>query len=429
MSTYEEATSYIENIPRFAPKTGLDNTRGFLKLLGNPEKNYRSVHVAGTNGKGSVSKMIALMLEKSGYRVGLFTSPHLIRMNERISINGEDISDDNLVELYNKIKTLVDAESDEENGKPLQHPAYFEYLFLMAALYFSDQKCDYVVFETGLGGRLDATNVITPEVSVITSIGLDHMQYLGDTIEDIAGEKAGIIKPGIPVVTNTGSDEADAVIKRVAEDTGADLIKVTYEEGSELTSLFSKAFDSAQPLYQYDNAATATATYMVITGSFSYQEKVDEILEALKAFSWPGRCEYLAENVLIDGAHNVDAAEKLVESIQSIMKKDGWRDVSLLFAVSSDKDYEGIIKILTENLDIEDVYVTEINSIRKQDIRTIMSLFQKYIPKDKAENVYGSTDMIKMFELARNELAEGTLLLCVGSLYMVGEILDYITKY
>ena len=416
MLKFSDTVEYISSIPRFTSKTDLENTRIILRFLDNPQQRAKVVHVAGTNGKGSVSKMLALMLEKAGYKVGLFTSPHLIRMNERISINGENISDADFVALSDKVKKAVDSllENDtQENGFIFQHPAYFEYLFVMAALYFKEKSCDYVVYETGLGGRLDATNVNLPEVSVITSIGFDHMQYLGNTIEEIAFEKAGIIKPGRPVVYNTGNEKADLVIEEKARELGAPLYKVT-----DIPADVPAIFGDSQPLYQYDNAATAITAYKILTGR-------DDAEDALRSFFWPGRCQWLSSNVIIDGAHNEDAAQQLTRSLKYICKNRGYKKISILFAVSSDKDYESIIKLLTEELDIEDVYVTEINSDRKQDISVIMQLFQKYLPEEKHFDVIGSHDMHRMWDLSRKELSDDTLLLVVGSLYMVGEILGY----
>lgn len=416
MTKYEEAIEYISGIPRFAPKTDLENTRIILKSLGNPQNNSKVVHVAGTNGKGSVSKMIALMLEKKGYRVGLFTSPHLVRINERISINGRDISDADFVALFDKVKTLADElvkNETENNGYKFQHPAYFEFLFVMAAQYFSEKSCDYVVYETGLGGRLDATNVTTPEVCVITSIGLDHMQYLGNTIKEIASEKAGIIKREVPIVYNTGDDTADRVIEERARELNCKAVKINgYPDD------IADIFGDTQPLYQYDNAATAIAACRLLTGN-------EDFSEALRAFMWPGRCQWLSDNVILDGAHNEDAALKLTESLKYICDSRGFDKVSLLFAVSSDKDYESIIKTLTDRLDIEDVYVTEINSDRRESVSVVMSLFQKYLPAEKHFDVVGSSNMREMLKLSRDELSEGTLLVIVGSLYMAGEILGY----
>ena len=430
MHEYSETVEYISGIPRFAPKTDLENTRIILRHLGDPHLNTKVIHVAGTNGKGSVSKMVALMLEKAGFKVGLFTSPHLIKMNERISINGNEISDADFVDLFDKVMNTVRNLLDHgvsENGYDFQHPAYFEFLFVMAALYFSEQKCDYVVYETGLGGRLDATNVTQPEVSVITSIGMDHMQYLGDTIEDIAGEKAGIIKPGIPVVYNTGSDVADSVIEKKAHELKSEAIKIM-----DCPDIVSDIFIDRQPLYQYDNAATAIRAFLIAEGIGAIDEReryngnktVREIVtEALECFDWPGRCQWLSDNVIIDGAHNEDAVIQLTKSVNHICKIRGFEKVSLFFAVSSDKDYESIIKILSEELPVEDVYVTEINSDRRQDISIIMKLFQKYLPSEKHFDVVGSTDLGRMWQLSKSEADEKTLLVAVGSLYLTGEIL------
>ena len=429
MSTYQKTVEYISSIPRFTSKTDLENTRILLRYLGNPHLSAKVVHVAGTNGKGSASKMIALMLEKSGNKVGLFTSPHLVRMNERMQVNGEDISDADFVALFDKVMeavNLLTEQKAEENGCRFQHPAYFEFLYVMAAVYFMEQECDYVVYETGLGGRLDATNTVTPEVSVITSIGLDHMQYLGDTLEEIAFEKAGIIKPAVPVVYNTGEEIADRVIESRAAELKSDTVKVSFDHSdttSQLGIILEEALGKAQPIYQKDNAATAVAAYMLLEGAADINDVKENVQAALKEFTWPGRCQYLASNVIIDGAHNEDAAKKIVESVNEICKRDGFSKESIFFAVSSDKDYESIIRILTEGLSIEDVYVSELHSERKLEIQTVMKIFSEYLPKEKSDNVYGSTDLRRHFELAKKELDDDTLLLAVGSLYMVGELL------
>ncbi len=425
MTNYENAVEYISDIPRFAPKTGLDNTRIILSELGSPQRSSKVVHVAGTNGKGSVAKMTALMLEKKGYRTGLFISPHLIRMNERISINGEEISDADFVDIYDRVMNAVLRLKD--SNADFRHPAYFEFLFVMAALYFSDKKCDYVVYETGLGGRLDATNVTEPVVSIITSIGLDHMQYLGNTIEKIAGEKAGIIKTGIPVVYNTGSETADKVIEETAGNKGSDLIKAAYnsEDNNSLNVFLQEIFGDAQPLYQYDNASTAIAAFMTVMEAQNFDEVRDAVGAALKEFYWPGRMQYIAPNVIIDGAHNEDAVMKMTDSLLAVQDRVGRKGINIFFAVSSDKDYETIIRLLCQKLNIEKVYVTEINSDRREDITTVINLFRKYLPSEKQYNVVGSSDMEQMWETAKGELQKEELLLAVGSLYMAGELLEY----
>lgn len=445
---YESAVEYVENITRFAPKTKLENTKILLNALGNPEKKAKVVHVAGTNGKGSVSKMVSLMLEEAGFKTGLFISPHLIRMNERISVNGVDISNKDFVKAFNKVmsttKNLLSGKTIEENG--FQHPAYFEFLFAMAATYFAEQECDFVVYETGLGGRLDATNVTAPEVSVITSIGLDHMQYLGDTVEKIAAEKAGIIKSGIPVVFNTGSDVADTVIIDKCNELKCQSVDVRRIKKSDILSndfilkncqkysvsiqeiidegFLESVLPARSPLYQIDNATTASLTFISLGLDLSDIKGI--IGRALCRFRWDGRMQFLSDNIVIDGAHNENAAMKAVESVKEICRRDNLNKVSILFAVSSDKDYDSIIRILTEGLDIEDVYVSEINSDRKCDISEVMKIFQKYLPKEKHFDVCGTKNLKEAFKLAKGELLSDNLLLIIGSLYMVGDILGMV---
>ena len=416
MSAYTDACNYIDEIPKFAPKTGLDNTRAYLKNLGNPEQKYKIVHIAGTNGKGSVAKMMALMLESAGYKTGLFISPHLVKMNERISINGEDISDEDFAKEYDLI--LEKVQQLQEEG--YAHPAYFEFLFCMAADYFAKQNCDYVVFETGLGGRLDATNTTTAVVSIITSIGFDHMQYLGNTIEEIAGEKAGIIKPGVPVVYNTGNEIADAVVRKTAKERGSEAIAVT-EAFEKLPGQVKEAvgfFASLQVAgYQRDNAMTAAVAFEKLLPN------ADACIEnALDRFSWPGRMEFLTEDIVIDGAHNENAAKRFAESLKALMESGKWKRLSLLFAVSSDKDYEEIIRIICESLDLEDVYVAELDSGRKTAATTVGSLFQNYRPAGEYWDTYCFNNVKSAWNTAVKEREEGTLLAVVGSLYLVGEI-------
>ena len=460
MSNYSEACNYISEIPRFAAKTELANTRILLGALGNPQEKYKSLHVAGTNGKGSVCRMLSLMLQKAGYKTGLFISPHLIRMNERISINGTDISDEEFLEEFNVIlETSQGLLSSQEKGQndstsgSFAHPAYFEFLFAMAADYFAKQGCDFVVWETGLGGRLDATNTVTPEVSVITSIGMDHMQYLGNTIKEIAGEKAGIIKPGVPVIYNTGNEEADQVISAKAQELGSRAVRVpdaAAEFPEDIRDIIN-AFAAVTPAaYQRDNAEAAVAAFLELSGSkqaytenisisadqlsagqqdadFKTRRELQTIISAsLGAFSWPGRMQFIDEGVVIDGAHNEDAAKRFTESINILLQNGQWKKVSLLFAVSSDKDYEDIIRILCESLPLEDVYVTEINSDRRTDPAGIVELFQKYRPAGEYWNNYGSHDLKKTLDRAGSERSADTLLAAVGSLYMVGEILNLI---
>ena len=450
MIPYEEACNYISEIPKFAPKTGLDNTRKLLEQLGRPDRQYKTIHIAGTNGKGSVAKMTALMLERAGYKTGLFISPHLVRMNERISVNGADVGDEEFAGLFAEVKKAVDEllKGNETPGEnTFAHPAYFEFLYAMATLYYAKQGCDYVVLETGLGGRLDATNTTEPEICIITSIGMDHMQYLGNTIEAIAGEKAGIIMPGVPVVYNTGKvpadaglspvnsglspvngglSPADAVIERTAKDknspaySAVELFRGMPDEIKDIVEEFAKTATAA---YQKENAVTAVAALSLILGE--REDYAELVKAALSGFFWPGRMEMIAPGVILDGAHNEDAIWRFVQSIRCILEQGPWKKLSLVFAVSEDKDYESIIRILCENLQLEDVYVGELNSSRRTDAAKVVELFQKYRPAGEYWDNCGFDNLKSAWNLALREKEEETLLAAVGSLYMVGEIKQF----
>ena len=215
---YREIVDYIEEIPKFTSKNPLDHTKALLKCLGDPQNQMQVIHVAGTNGKGSVCAYLDSMLRAGGYKVGLFTSPHLVKINERFKINGEMISDERFVKAFEEVQKII--KKAQEDG--LDHPSYFETLFLMGMVVFKEADVDYVVLETGLGGRLDATNTVDhPLACIITSISLDHVEYLGDTIGKIAGEKAGIIKPQVPVIYDGHQPEASEVIEKRANELGS----------------------------------------------------------------------------------------------------------------------------------------------------------------------------------------------------------------
>ena len=211
--TYKEIVTYIEEIPRFTRKHSLDHTREMLLFLGNPQNGKKIIHVAGTNGKGSVCAYLDAMLRAEGKSTGLFTSPHLVKMNERIVLNGKQISDEDFCEVFEETMQAVRRMQDAG----LEHPTFFEFLFAMAMKAYDRAGMEYIVLETGLGGRLDATSSVEPVACVITSIGLDHMEYLGDTVEQIAGEKAGIIRPEVPVFFAQTAPGSDSVIDKTAD--------------------------------------------------------------------------------------------------------------------------------------------------------------------------------------------------------------------
>ena len=311
--TYAEAIQFLYGLQMFGANFGLENTRKLAALAGNPQEKLRFIHVAGTNGKGSTCAMLESIYRAAGLRIGLFTSPHLVSFRERIQVNRQLIPESELVRLVEEIQTLL-KEFPADN-----HLTLFEVVTVMALNFFTEQKCDLVIWETGLGGRLDATNIVTPLASVITNIGLDHTQWLGDTLEKIAAEKAGIIKPGIPVVTATDEPSALAVIAKIARENNAPLFKINSGDGrrvavpnqSQLGSPTRRPSQienlSLPGEHQKINAALALATVEVLKRQIPVSE--EKISEGLVNVNWPGRLQLIkrpdGQNFLLDGAHKI----------------------------------------------------------------------------------------------------------------------------
>ena len=436
-NNYEQAEKYILDIPFFAKsderqKSGNENLAALLDELGDPHKRIKSIHIAGTNGKGSVANFIKVILEEKGLRVGIFTSPHLTDIRERIVILDELITKEDFLACFNKVR----AAEEIVIGGGGNHISFFEFMFAMAAVYYEIKKPDYVIYETGLGGRLDATNLLSPEIAVITSIGLDHMRYLGDTIESIAYEKAGIIKKGVPVVFNTKSDEADAVISKTAKSLDAEAINVA-KTNYIINDLSDKTIDFSlsnsyykyehlnirtSALYQVDNAITAIVVANRLLSLRKEAPLSEELIAgALRRFYWAGRMEYIYPNVCVDGAHNEAAIERFIESVNASYKD---RDKYLLFAVAEDKNYRQMIRLLSEGLNPARVYITSIFAKRATDPKEIAEIFREYL--GNGADIYDgvgieSSDMIRTaFEEAKKH--EDKMLFCVGSLYLVGDI-------
>lgn len=425
MLSYEEAVKYILDIPMFAQKIGRENLAGLLARLGNPEKHPHIIHVAGTNGKGSTCKMLATLLMKSGYRVGLFTSPHLVKINERIRINDEIISDEDFARVFCLVKEKFTV-----------HPSFFEVMFAMAAVYFNEQKVDYIIYETGMGGRLDATNIVEPELTIITSIGYDHMEYLGDTLEKIAAEKAGIIKPGVPVIYFDRDPQVKAVIEKQAESRGAAVYPVE-KTNYIINSLGHKTIDfsfhngyykyvhlklGATALYQVENACLAVVAYSLLMKNIGERE-LQILSEGLLSFYWEGRMEEILPGVYVDGAHNVEAVTSYCDTMERMYRGD--RKL-LVFAVVKDKEYESMIDILTGRLSFEHIIVTNVSEHRKADIHTIAELF-----KSRTETgVTEAADVAGAMEMAMDiKEKSGCDVYCVGSLYLVGEVKKWLDKW
>ena len=424
--TYEEAVRYILDIPRFTKKNGMMHTKAFLEYLGDPQDDLKVIHVAGTNGKGSVCAYLNTMLRSEGKRVGLFTSPHLIRMNERIVIDGEQISDEAFRSVFEE--TLDAVKRMQKGGLP--HPTFFEFLFGMAVSAFRKAGVEYAVLETGLGGRLDATNAVErPLVSVITSIGMDHMEYLGNTIGEIAKEKAGIIKEGIPVFYAQTCAESDGVIRQTAEEHHS-LCKKIGKDAYEILGIRDKhiAFSCANAyygnttwklnnigVYQPGNALLAMEVMRFLTGEGGHPERWREALSELK---WEGRMEEVLPGVYVDGAHNVSAVEAFAASVPQ-----GENGNIILFSAVRDKEYEEMIACLCRSVQADIYVVTHISDRRGTGAGTLGRIFEKYSERPVIV-IESAEEALKYVLDSRGERT----VYCLGSLYLTGMIKEMIQE-
>ena len=422
--TYEEAAEYIEEIPKFTKKHTLEHTKTFLKRLGNPAADRKIVHVAGTNGKGSVCAYLQAILMAEGKRTGFFTSPHLVSVNERIRVDNIQIDNETFLKVFRKVLKIV--RQMVEDG--IEHPSYFEFLFGMGMTAFAETDVEYIILETGLGGRLDATNAIdNPALAIITSISLDHTAILGDTIEKIAGEKAGIIKPGVPVFFDGSSKKAAEVIKAKASELGVSCREVTknaYEiqEVHRKYIAFSRrsAYDKdvifQVPMcgcYQAMNAELALeASEYLLAGE---EIHMDRWKEALAELHWEGRMERVGAHITVDGAHNPGAMEAFVESVKALDESERGEMV-LLFSAVSDKKYDQMIEYLCENLDVKAYVVTQIEDERGVPAEELANVFRRYTDRP----VYCKERLEDAVRTAMNERGETGEIYCLGSLYLVG---------
>lgn len=424
--TYREAEEYILEIPKFTKKNDAVHTKTFLKYLGDPQENLKVIHVAGTNGKGSVCAYLDGMLRSEEKRTGLFTSPHLVKINERIVIDGIAVDDDTFVRIFERVLGAV--RRMEENG--LSHPTFFEFLLGMALCAFEEAKVEYAILETGLGGRLDATSAVEPPlVCVITSIGFDHMQYLGNTLEEIASEKAGILRPGVPVFYAATSEESDRVIEREAEKNGSYCKKIgkdAYEilgiEDKHIAfSCFSAYYGNTTwklnntGTYQPGNAVLAMEVMRYLFGEKAHQERWREVLSGLK---WPGRMEEILPGVYIDGAHNISAIEAFVQSVP----QDETGNI-ILFSAVKDKEYEEMAVRLCRDLRADLYVVTHIDDPRGEQAGQLGAVFRRYT--DRPVVVKESVKDALIWALEHKGRRR---VYCLGSLYLTGMIKELIQE-
>lgn len=378
----------------FGVKLGLENMSRLLDIMGLPKPGQKFIHVAGTNGKGSVCAFIHSLMKAAGVNAGLFTSPHLVHFHERIRNAEREISSAEVVRGIEALKKTC------EGMDP--HPTFFELTFALALDWFRKRELDWAVLETGLGGRLDATNVITPEVSVITSIGLDHQEQLGNTLREIASEKSGIIKPGVPVVTLNQPPEAMKVISETARERGSRLTIVTTPLRGYRIGLFGQ--------HQLWNASLAVAAFKAV----GFQTSEPVLREGVQEVRWPGRFErFEQERIVIDGAHNPAGAETLVRTWQQAYPGE---KAAVVFGAATGKDARGLIRALQPIA--EHWHFTHFNSPRAQSEEFLQS---------ELDDLYRSGVACSTHPTVESALAaartRGGRVLVTGSLYLVGEVL------
>lgn len=426
---YTEAVDYIETIPKFTVKHPPEHTRELLSRLGNPQEGIKIIHVAGTNGKGSVCAYLNAMLLAGGKKTGLFTSPHLVRINERFQINGEDVSDEQFLDAFLKVEKAAKEYEAEGEG----HPSYFETLFLMGMLIFKEAGVEYLVMETGLGGRLDATNVVEkPLACIITSISRDHTEYLGDTLEAIAGEKAGIIKAGVPVIYDASQPGPASVIAAKAKEMGSPAwpmepsfyeMKTQSREGITFTFAYpgGEKAELAIPYvakYQMMNASLAFYTMHILQDVHDIPKNV--LAEGLSKIKWPCRMEMAAPGVIIDGAHNEDGIAQFVSTAGYFAKEN---EITILFTAVADKHYHEMIGEICEGIHPSHVVATQIDGSRVVPAEVLAEDFRKAGCTD----VCAEPEIGAAYERALGKKGSG-MLFCVGSLYLAGELKAYLAK-
>lgn len=404
--TYSEAIQFLYGLRLFGAKFGLENSFKLAELTGNPQNQLRFIHVAGTNGKGSTCAMLESIYRAAGLRVGLFTSPHLVSFRERIQINRQFISEADVVRHVEQLRPLL-KEFPEDH-----HPTFFEVVTIMALNCFAEQKCDLVIWETGLGGRLDATNIITPLASVITNIGIEHSEWLGDTVEKIAAEKAGIIKAGRPVITSATPGLGLEVITSVAREKQSSLTMVSPEQ-TDLPPLNEIELPLQGP-HQRLNAALALATVRVLAGEIPVGDAA--LRSGLAKLDWPGRMHRIqtasGQTILLDGAHNPDGAEALRVALH---QEFPGANPTMIFGVFRDKDSTSMCRSLAPLAG--KILLTPVHSERSENPEKLVAACRESNPAAEVETCSSLADALQ-------KAAQAPFVIIAGSLYLVGEAME-----
>jgi dihydrofolate synthase/folylpolyglutamate synthase len=423
--TYEEAIAFIHGTYKFGSKLGLDNIETLLELLGSPHKTLKFIHVAGTNGKGSTSAFIHSVLIEAGYKTGLYTSPFIETFNERMRVNHNLITSEELAQLTGQVKSKIDIMIEQG----YKHPTEFEVVTAIAMLYYKFHACDVVVLEVGLGGRLDATNVIeTPLVSVITPLDFDHTEYLGNTIEAIAGEKSGIIKkngitvscpqlPGAMHVIENKCHEMSNTLYKVAFDS----LEITHQDFGQLTFIYlGETYDiTLFASYQSENATLAIETLKILVNHHGFKIDNGHIKNGLKHAQWIGRLEIVSKEpfIIIDGAHNLHGIKGLAKSIEAL---GGKLHIVGLVGILKDKDVDGMLEIILPYLD--SVIVTKPDNPRAMSASELATHFKGIEILNVCETISDAVTAMYAHYSKNFDESSQILYLAFGSLYMIGEV-------
>ena len=418
-SQYRESTDYLFGLQKYGIKFGLNCTANLLSRVGNPHQRLRCIHIAGTNGKGSTAAMLSAIMKRHGLRVGLYTSPHLVRFTERFRIDDDEVSPERIMEIYRCVRQVVDE---------AEPPTFFEIVTTMAFQYFAEEKVDWAIVEAGMGGRLDATNVLRPQVSVITNVSLDHEEYLGNTLGAIAREKAGIIKAQVPVVTGARQPLVQAILKTSCLRLDAPLARLGKDfrarrnaDGFLRYDGLKRRFPSLElnlvGWHQFCNAALALATLEVLEREGALSLNPALIQEGLLQVRWPARLEILQEKplVILDGAHNPQGAECLRDALKQFFPK---RRLHLVLGIMADKDIRGILSRLLPRA--ATAIFTQPKYARRADPETLRQLAKPYLQKH-----YVIPDPRLAIQQAMSLAAPEDVICITGSLYFAGEVKEF----
>lgn len=432
--TYEQAVEYVLGIPRFTKKNTMEDTKAFLHELGDPDRGRKIIHVAGTNGKGSVCAYLYAILQEAGFSCGLFTSPHLVDIRERFSCNDRMMTKEDFLRIFLDIYNRL---SGEEGAF---HPTFFEYLFFMAMLWFREKNTEYCILETGLGGRLDATNAVAEkELAVITHMGYDHTEYLGDTLEQIAAEKAGILQAGAAAVYWNTTDAVGQVLEKTAKNLGISAFCVSKSDYRILKntnkgidfSYRSLYYDSIRfhintvAAYQPENATLAARAAEVLAAGKRSGGDLEEgrqtwltaelLQRGLARAFWAGRMEEVLPGIFVDGAHNEDGIRAFLETVSGDGDNGGRR---LVFGVAGDKAYDAMIAKIAESGLFEEVWAVQLRNHRALPVVQIRETFQKH----GISNVLLYHSVKDAYEALTKGKQDAGRCYIAGSLYLVGEI-------